>query len=238
MTAIVTRRATLVAIASVALVGHAEAQDTRAEISTPGGPIGASFLKPEGAGPFPVVLVATETAPGQRTLVADACSRLAKEGFFAVAPDLFAGNPPDATIMQRLDATRDWAGQNGGDSARLGLVGFGPGGRLAWLYDAYSPGLKAVVAWYGPMQGEATLDAAARLHAPLLGLYGKTDGTPQRVLLDAEGRAKKAGKTAEIVVYVGAGTNFAVPGTSSFDQAATLDGWQRTVAWLRKFGVA
>ena len=80
------------------------------------------------------------------------------------------------------------------------------------------------------------LDAASMLNAPLLGLYGKNDGTPQRLLLDAEARAKKAGKTAEIVAYVGAGHNFAVPG-ASFDQAATIDGWERTLKWLRAHGV-
>jgi carboxymethylenebutenolidase len=147
--------------------------------------------------------------------------------------------------MQRLDATRDWAGKNGGDIARLGIIGFGPGGRAAWLYAAFSPALKAAIAWGGPMQGTTSparpitaLEVAGQLNAPLLGLYGKNDGTPQRILLDAEARAKKAGKTADIVSYVGAGQNFAVPGAASFDEAATIDGWQRTLKWLRDHGVS
>ena len=75
------------------------------------------------------------------------------------------------------------------------------------------------------------LEAAAHLHAPRCSAStAKTTATPQSVLLDAESKAKQAGKIAEIVAYVGAGQNFAVPGAPSFDQAATLDGWQRTLA--------
>lgn len=212
------------------------------QIPTDDGPIAGVYAKPAGSGPLPIVLVA-ENGAGLDRVVTDACQHLAKDGFFAVAAALFAGDTADGTVMRRLDAAGAWAAQHGGDLTRLGIVGFGPGGRAAWIYDAYSPVLKAAVAWSGPMQGTTTparpmtaLEAAGHLHAPLLGLYGKTDGTPQRVLLDAEAKAKQAGKTAETVVYVGAGANFAVPG-GSFDEAATIDGWQRTRTWLRANGV-
>ncbi len=245
----ITRRAGLAAALALGLSRPARAQDAdgvqtgEAQIPTEGGAVAGIFAKPPGAGPFPIVLVA-ENGTGLDRVVIDACHGLAKEGFMAVAPALFAGNPPDGTLMQRLDATASWAAQNGGDRLRTGIVGFGPGGRIAWLYAAFSPALKAAVAWYAPLQGTTSpthpmtaLDAAAHLNVPLLGLYGKNDGTPQRLLLDAEARAKKAGKTAEIVSYVGAGRDFAVSGPS-FDQAATLDGWQRTLKWLRDHGVA
>lgn len=244
-----TRRAVLAATAGLLLARHAAAQGTdtvvtgEAQVITAGGPIDAIFAHPPGTGPFPVVLVA-ENGTGLDRVVIDACHGLAKEGYLAIAPALFAGDPPDGTLMQRLDAARAWAGQNGGDVVRLGIVGFGPGGRAAWLFDAYQPGLKAAIAWNGPLQGTISparpmtaLDAAAHLHAPLLGLYGKTDGIPQRLLLDAEARAKQAGKVAEIVEYVGAGQNFAVAATPGYDAAATIDGWQRTLAWLHKNSV-
>ena len=244
------RRTALAAATLLALPRITRAQTDGVEVgdiqlSTDGGPIAGVYAKPGGgSGPFPIVLVA-ENGTGLDRVVTDACRGLAKEGFCAVAPALFTGDPPDGTLMRRLDGAAAWAAQHGGDMGRLGVVGFGPGGRLAWLYDAYSPALKAAVAWYGPMQGTTTpahpmtaLEAASKLHAPLLGLYGKTDGTPQRVLLDAEAKAKQAGKNAEIVVYVGAGSNFAVPGAASFDQAATIDGWERTLKWLRSNGVS
>lgn len=246
----VTRRASLAAVAVLSMSRFARAQGEdgvetgETQIPTDGGTVAGIYAKPPGTGPFPIVLVA-ENGTGLDRVVIDACHGLAKAGYLAVAPALFAGNPPDGTLMQRLDATASWAAQTGGDRLRTGIVGFGPGGRAAWIYAAFSPALKAAVAWYGPMQGAISpahpmtaLEAAGQLNAPLLGLYGKNDGTPQHILLDAEARAKKAGKTAEIVQYVGASQNFAVAGAPSFDQAATLDGWKRTLSWLRDHGVA
>lgn len=243
------RRIALAAAAGLMLGGRAVAQEadgvTLGDIQIPleGSSVRGTFGRPAGAGPFPIVLVA-ENGTGLDRVVTDACRGLAKEGFLAVAPALFAGDPPDGAVMMRLDAALAWAGQNGGDTTRAGIVGFGPGGRAAWLYDAFSPAMKAAAAWYGPLGGTTTparpttaLEAAASLHGPLLGLYGKNDGTPQRVLLEAEAKAKKAGKVAEIVLYVGAGQNFPVAGSPAFDQAATIDGWIRTIAWMREHGV-
>ncbi len=243
-----TRRTALTAASLLVSPWPAFAQSADVEagdvqIPTDGGLVTGVYARPAGSGSVPVVVVA-ENGAGLDRVVTDACRGLAKEGFLAIAPALFAGDVPDGTLIRRIDGAAAWATQHGGDLGRLGVVGFGPGGRLAWIYDAYSPVLKAAVAWYGPMQGTATpgrpitaLDAAARLHAPLLGLYGKADGTPQRVLLDAEAKSKQGGKAAEIVVYVGAGQNFAAPGSAGFDEAATLDGWQRTVKFLRANGV-
>ena len=101
-------------------------------------PFAGTYAKPAGSGPFSIVLVA-ENGTGLDRVVTDACHGLAKEGFLAVAPALFAGDPPDGTLLRRLDAAAAWAAQHGGDMARLGIVGFGPGGRAAWIYDAYSP---------------------------------------------------------------------------------------------------
>ena len=238
------RRSALVTAALVCLpqLGRAQTGDISvgdAQIPTDGDAVAGVYAKPTGSGPFPIVLVA-ENGAGLDRVVTDACRDLAKEGFFAVAPALFAGDPADGILLRRLDRAAAWAAERGGDRGRLGIIGFGPGGRLAWLYDAYSPVLKAAVVWSAPIVGRTApdhpmtpLDATPDLHAPLLGLYGKNDGTARSVLLDAEAKAKRAGKTVEIVAYVGAGANFAVPDARSFDQAAALDGWQRTVAWLR-----
>ena len=226
-----------------ALAQPAEATVGRVGIAAEGGELEAMVARPPGAGPFPIVLVA-ENGTGLDRVVGDACQALAKAGILAVAPALFAGTPTDGTLMMRLDAALAWAAQNGGDTTRLGIVGFGPGGRLAWLYDAFSPAVKAAVAWYGPLGGVTSpaqpmtaLEAATALHGPMLGLYGKNVGTTQRVLLEAEAKAKQAGKVAQIVRYVGAGQNFAVAGSHAFDHAATIDGWRRTMNWLRDNGV-
>ncbi len=243
-----TRRAVLAGAVGLGLARPAAAQTNGivvSDVQIPAGndTLAASVARPPGDGPAPLVLVA-ENGAGLDELVTDALRRLAKGGFLAVAPTLFAGDPPDGTVLDRIAAARDWALAHRGDPARVGLVGFGSGARATWLYAAHDPALKAAIAWYAPLGGpispahpQTALDVAGQLHAPLLGLYGKNDGTPQRVLLEAESKAKAAGKRVEMVQYVGAGSSFAAPG-ATFDQAATLDGWQRTVAWLRTNGVS
>jgi carboxymethylenebutenolidase len=157
---------------------------------------------------LPVVLVVHEIF-GLHEHIKDVCRRLAKLGYFAVAPDLISrwgdvtkltdnkeimavvAKVPDATVMTSLDATAAWAKGTGvADVTRLGVTGFCWGGRIVWLYAANSdanPKPKAGVAWYGRLTGDKDdrrpghpLDLAGRLTAPVLGLYGAADqGIPQ-----------------------------------------------------------
>lgn len=156
---------------------------------------------PEGKTNLPVVLVISEIF-GVHEYIADVCRRFAKQGYLAIAPELFArqGDPnsfgtiqelqreliakvPDSQVMGDLDAAVAWAGAHGGNVSKLGITGFCWGGRVVWLYSAHSRQLKAGVAWYGrlvgepnPLQPRHAVDLADRLHAPVLGLYGGKDG--------------------------------------------------------------
>ena len=66
---------------------------------------------------------------------------------------------PDAQVMGDLDAASPGPRRNGGDTGKLGITGFCWGGRITWLYAAHNPAVKAGVAWYGRLVGNA--DAAA-----------------------------------------------------------------------------
>ena len=246
-----TRRTALTAGAGLAVAAAGPAPSTapaivvgEAQIPSDGGDIAGVFAKPAGAGPFPIVLVAGAAA-GLGPFIANSCRGLAREGYLAVAPDLLANAPPDGQLMLRLDAAGAWAGTHGGARDRLGAVGFGQGGRAVWLYDADSPALKAAIVWYAPLGGPTSperprtaLSTAGSLHAPLLGLYGVAGSdTPRRALFDAESQAKEAGRTVETVVYTDAGGDFARPGQPGYREGAALDGWMRTLAWLRRHGV-
>ena len=58
--------------------------------------------------------------------------------------------------MSDLDATVSWAQKSGnGNTSKLGITGFCWGGRIVWLYAAHSSRLKAGVAWYGRLVGQA-----------------------------------------------------------------------------------
>ncbi len=224
------------------------------------------WAKPEGKTGLPVLLVVQEIF-GVHEYIQDTCRRFAKLGYFAIAPELFArqGDPkqvpemarlqseivskvPDAQVMRDLDAALAWAATQGGDVSRAGITGFCWGGRITWLYAATGK-VKAGVAWYGRLVGNATdltrkhpVDIAASLQAPVLGLYGGKDtGIP----LDTIDKMKSvlatgsaAAKASEFVVYPDAGHAFHADYRPSYMASAAEDGWKRAVAWLKQHGVA
>jgi carboxymethylenebutenolidase len=210
-----------------------------------------------------VVLVIEEIF-GVHEYIKDICRRLAKQGYFAVAPELYARiadlskmtdvsqiihdvilKAPDATLLADLDATAAWADANRGDPGRLAVTGFCRGGRNTWLYAAHNPNLKAAVAWYGPVaspksaiQPESALDIAGQLKCPLLGLYGGKDGSIKVADVQAAAEtAKAAGKIVDIVVYPDAGHGFHADYRPSYNAAAATEGWARMLAWFKKYGV-
>lgn len=218
---------------------------------------------PVGKTGAPVVLVVSEIF-GVHEYIADVCRRLAKEGYLAIAPELFArhGDPrklssiqdilsgivakvPDANVMSDLDACAAWAGKNGGDATKLAITGFCWGGRIAWLYAAHNPALKAAVAWYGRLDGEVNertpkypLDLAAQIKAPVLGLYGSTDqGIPLDDVDAMKAAMAKAGGKSQLHVYDGAPHAFHADYRPSYRKEPAEDGWKRLLAWFKTHGV-
>ncbi len=219
--------------------------------------------QPAGAKNLPVILVACEIF-GVHEHIADVCRRLAKQGYLAIAPDLFArhGNAStytdipklisevvskatDTQVNGDLDATLAWAAARGGDSARLGVTGFCWGGRTTWLYTAHNPAVKAAVAWYGPVArayhpGDKTIiELAGSIHSPVLGLYGAADsGIPVETLTQLEAALKAAGNAkCEFVVYPDTPHAFFADYRPSYRSAAAEDGWKRCLSWFKKNGV-
>lgn len=233
-------------------------------IKAPDGvPVKAYWVQPAGKGPFPTVLVVQEIF-GLHEYIRDTCRRLARQGYQAIAPNVFQrqGDPsrvasvpeilativsrvPDAQVMRDLDACADWAAANGGDPARLGITGFCWGGRISWLYAAHNPDLKAAVAWYGRLTGTASemtpkhpIDLVSSFHAPVLGLYGARDqGIPVSDVEDMRDDLAKAGKKAEFVIYPDAGHAFHADYRPSYRADDAADGWRRMLAWFRANGV-
>jgi carboxymethylenebutenolidase len=220
---------------------------------------------PDKGGPFPVILVVQEIF-GVHEHIKDLCRRLAKAGYLAVAPELYArqgdvskmtdfkeiiskvvSKVPDAQVMSDLDATAAWAKKGGkGDTAKLGVTGFCWGGRIVWLYAAHNPNLKAGVAWYGRLVGDATrlqpkypVDMAGDLKAPVLGLYGGKDrGIPLEAVERMRKALKDADKPSEIIVYPEAEHGFNADYRPSHNKEAAEDAWKRMLEWFKKNGVA
>src|ERR671924_337806 len=111
------------------------------KIKTSDGEIPAYRAMSAGGGPFPVVLVVQEIF-GVHEHIKDVCRRLAKLGYLAIAPELYArqgdvsklsdidairkivATVPDDQVMSDLDAAAAWAGGNEGDVRKLGITGF------------------------------------------------------------------------------------------------------------------
>lgn len=222
----------------------------------------AYFACPAGKDKLPTVLVVQEIF-GVHEHIRDVCRRLAHEGYLAIAPELFyrQGDPanieqiseilttivakvPDAQVMADLDACAAWAAAHGGDPARLAITGFCWGGRITWLYAAHNPRLRAGVAWYGRLGGEAgaltplhPVDVAGDLQAPVLGLYGGQDqGIPLADVERMRAALEQAGKPSEIVVYPDAPHAFHADYRPSYRAAEATDGWRRLLDWLRRHG--
>lgn len=223
----------------------------------------AYWVQPAGKGPFPTVLVVQEIF-GIHEYIRDTCRRLARQGYQAIAPNLFQryGDPmgistvqeimtdivaevADAQVLSDLDACATWAATNGGDPQRLSLTGFCWGGRIAWLYAAHNPCLRAAVAWYGRLTGKSSpmtprhpVELAGALQAPVLGLYGGNDASiPQEDVEAMREAIASAGKRAEIVVYPEAGHAFHADYRPSFRAADAANGWARMLEWFRTNGL-
>lgn len=220
--------------------------------------------QPAGKTGLPVVLVVSEIF-GVHEHIADVARRFAKQGYLALAPELFVrqgdaksyssipdlmkevvAKVPDDQVMSDLDACVAWAKDNGGNVDKLGITGFCWGGRIVWLYTAHNPKVKAGVAWYGRLVGDKTplnptqpVDIAASLKARVLGLYGGKDGgIPLDTVEKMKGELAKGGSKSEIVVYPNSGHAFHADYRPSYVEADAKDGWQRCLSWFKTHGVA
>ncbi|BCL75544.1 carboxymethylenebutenolidase [Jeongeupia sp. HS-3] len=212
--------------------------------------------------PLPTVIVVQEIF-GVHEHIQALCRRLAKQGYLAIAPELYfrQGDPrkypevdqlmklvmsvPDAQVLDDLDATLAWAAQNGADAKRMAITGFCWGGRIVWLYAARNPALKAAVAWYGRLVGVASantprqpLDVAAAIKVPVLGLYGGQDkGITAESIAQMRVAIKAAKVPVDIIVYPDAGHGFNADYRPSYNEAAARDGWKKMLSWFKQHGV-
>src|SRR5689334_4598499 len=233
------------------------------KVKVQGGDMPVYFARPENVTNPPVVLVAMEIF-GLHEWVKDITRRMAKLGAFAIAPDYYfrtgqdltkiteipklmpiVNAKPDAELFADLDATVAWAKSEGGDTNRLGIMGFCRGGRTVWEYSAHNANLKAGVAFYGtiidptnPVWPKSPLQLAGEMKAPVLGLYGAEDqGIPVAQVEQMKAALAAANKTAEFHIYPGAPHGFEADYRPSYRKDAAEDAWNQMQAWFRKYKV-
>jgi carboxymethylenebutenolidase len=226
------------------------------DIKLPSGgtPIRTWVVYPERKDRAPVVLLIHEIF-GLSDWMRGVADQLAREGFIAVAPDLISGLGPNGggsdsvpsrddvvalvrkltpeQATARLDAVREYAIHLPSADGKSATVGFCWGGGRSFSYAATQPGLNAAVVYYGTPPEAADL---ARIHAPVLGLYGGDDARVDATIGPAETEMKKLGKSYEPHVFEGAGHGFlrAQEDRNGANAKATREAWPRTLAFLHE----
>lgn len=230
------------------------------KIPTADGQMPAYRAMPAGKTGLATVLVVQEVF-GVHEHIKDVARRLAKQGYLAIAPELYArqGDPTkytdtgalmkevvskvsDAQVMADLDAAAAWAAKNGG-GGKLGITGFCWGGRVVHMYAAHNPNLAAGVAWYGATvrsyhaRDKTPLDVASQIKAPVLGLYGGADGGIPNDTVEKFGAAlKAAGNTrSEMVIFPNMPHAFYADYRPSYRKEAAEEGWKRLTAWFKQY---
>jgi carboxymethylenebutenolidase len=229
----------------------------------PGEALAEGFLAAPPDGSHPGVVVIPDVW-GLSDHTRDIAQRLAREGFAALALDVYrkTGRPSLAdpaaalawirelsdplvleTVQEGIDAlTR----QPAAAGRRVGLIGFCMGGQYAWLAACACRGLSAVAPFYGMLRYEpgldasqkpcAPLDAVANLSCPALGLYGREDAIiPNADVDELEARLAQQRQPYEIVRYPGAGHAFLNDTRPAmYRPEAAADAWRRLLAFLRE----
>jgi carboxymethylenebutenolidase len=212
----------------------------------------------------PILLVVSEIW-GVHEYIRDSTRRWAKEGFHAVAPELFereggVGHIKEIdqilkiVLAQKREQTLgdiaaaiDWAKTRPGVKGdRVGVTGWCWGGSTTIQVAGSNPSVKAAVAWYGPpgrpyqsTSGTPVtgFDLAKNIKIPFLGLYGQEDkGIPVEDAKKFGELLKQAGdQNVEIVIYPGAAHGFHADYRPSYNAAAAKDGWKRATEWFKKY---
>ena len=193
-------------------------------------------------------VVVLHEAWGLDAFVRGVCARLAREGFVALAPDLFDGKrAADVAEAQRLSdalaaarveedldgAVRALLSHDAVDGPRIGLLGFCLGGHLALLGGARTPRVGAVVDFYG-LFPHPPLEAA-KVAAPVLAIFAQRDGYILAESVERlRGELRAAGKRASVSIEPGVDHGFMNDTRPDrFDATAAARGWERLLAFLR-----
>ena len=210
---------------------------------------------PEGAGPFPGVIVA-QHAGGVDEFIQTMSDRIAATGYVAIAPELYhrdrkpednplvrMGRLRDANIVRDVNAAFEHAkGLEEVAEERIGVVGFCMGGRVAYLMATHIPALRAAVVFYGGNimvpwgEGPAPFDGTGHIRCPVLGLFGEEDTNPSPAdvaKIDAE--LTRLGKTHEFHSYSGAGHAFMSESRPGYRKETAEDAWAKCLGWLERY---
>ena len=218
------------------------------EFISNGNPTPGYLAQPEDAAQHPAIVVIQEWW-GLVPHIKDVAERFAREGYIALAPDLYHGqaaSEPDEARKLAMGLDRDRAVMEISAAAKylkaldatapkkIGVVGWCMGGGLALSTAASSGDIGAAVCFYGRPLAVAD---TAKLRAPVLGLYAEKDqGIPPEAARAFDSELTDVGVPHEIHVYPAAEHAFFNDARPHIYKAdAAQDAWRRTLEWFKKY---
>lgn len=211
--------------------------------------VNAILYTPHGKGPFPALVVIHEWW-GLNDWVKEQASKLADQGYVALAIDLYRGKvattpeeaheimrgvPSDRANRDLLAASSFLRSQKNVNPAKVGTIGWCMGGGYALDLAIADPKLKAAVINYGHLASDkATLE---KINAAILGIFGGQDkGIPPADVNKFEADLKALGKPVEIKIFPDAGHAFENPNNKQGYRADDAkQAWELTTAFLAKY---
>jgi len=201
---------------------------------------------PSGAGPFPGIIVIHEWW-GLNDWVKEQASKLADQGYAALAVDLYRGKvaktPDEAHEIMRgvpedrakrdLHAAYQYlVSQKNVKPNRIGAIGWCMGGGYALDVALQEPTLAADVINYGHLATDQ--NALKNISAAILGIFGRQDrGIPVEDVKQFQKTLEGMGKRVEIKIYSDAGHAFENPNNKEGYRAEdAADAWKRTLTFL------
>ncbi len=224
---------------------------SRISVPTSDGPIRADLAMPDGAGPWPGVVVVHD-ALGLSDDIADNARRFADNGFLALAPDLYSRGGVRCVVSTMLSiqrrtgravddllAVRDLLKGRADCTGTVGVAGFCLGGGFALImaskgFGASAPFYPSIAPTYGSLVEGA---------CPVVASFGSRDvlniGSGPRL----EKALNKRNIPNDVKTYDGVGHSFAneLPGQPilriagfGYDAGVTEDAYRRVFAFFRE----
>ncbi|PWU02449.1 MAG: carboxymethylenebutenolidase [Terriglobia bacterium] len=207
---------------------------------------------PSGEAKAPLVLLMHYDA-GLDDLQRAVADQLATDGFIAIAPDLLsglgskAGNYdsfpyPDEALrtlarmkpdeaLQRFKIAFDYGMKLPRANGKGASLGCGIGGTNSFRFAAEAPNLSAAVVFYGMPPDPAEM---AKVHAPVLGLYGADDPAVVATIEPTAALMKKLGKSYQYHIYPGATHFFMSYQVEGRNGEAVAEAWPAATAFLKQ----
>ncbi len=207
---------------------------------------------PERKDKAPVIVIIHEIY-GLSTWIRSVADQFAAEGYIAIAPDLTSGKGVDdqsdanlqrvgpaviralqaEEVQRRVSAVAEYGMSQPAALQKYGVVGFCWGGSTVFSHAVASSKVGGVVVYYG---GSPSPSDAAKINAPVLGLYGENDARVNATVPAMDSAMKSAGKRFEQEFYTGAGHGFLrqQDGANGANKAAAEKAWPRTISFFRE----